>query len=271
MKDKLIQKEWISTAVEAAKNAATAILEIYNRPFEIEYKKDRSPVTEADKNSSRIILNALQKTGIPVISEEELIPDFEVRKKEDYIWIVDPLDGTKEFIRKNGEFCICIGLVHKETPIFGLIASPTSSFMLIGGQSIGAFYFPFDTSDYFNEAHKVPPLSLNKTKTVAYSRSHFSQKAQRIMDSLTHQYGSLRYIKKGSALKFIDLVLGKADFYPRLAPTMEWDIAAGQAIYEAVGGEVLDFTNFEPLQYNKADLHNPFFMAKNKDLIFTLL
>lgn len=271
MKDKLVQKEWISAAVQAAKNAAAVILDIYNRPFEIEYKKDRSPVTEADKNSSRIILNELKKTGIPVISEEEIIPDFEVRKNEDYIWIVDPLDGTKEFIRKNGEFCICIALVYKGNPIFGLIASPTSGFMLIGGKSIGAFYFPFDSPDYFDDTHKVPHLSLNKTKTVAYSRSHFSQKAQRIMDSLTHQYGPLQYIKKGSALKFIDLALGKADFYPRLAPTMEWDIAAGQAIYEAVGGEVLDFTNFEPLQYNKADLYNPFFIAKNKDLTFTLL
>jgi len=261
-----LDKKWIHTAIEAAKLASESIMDIYSSDFEVYYKTDRSPVTDADKKSSQVILSELTKTKIPVISEEETIQPFEKRKDNPYTWIVDPIDGTKEFVAKNGEFCICIALIKKNKPIFGLIASPVAQSILIGGKSIGAYYFDFGSKDYFNEAYKVPPLTITPQKTVAYSRSHFSTRAQTFMDSLSEKYGKLNYIKKGSALKFIDLALCRADFYPRLAPTMEWDIAAGQAIYEAVGGEVLDFTNFEPLTYNKENLYNPFFIAKNKDL-----
>ncbi len=261
-----LDKNWIKNAVLAAKEASAAIMKIYAAGFEVDYKADDSPVTIADKTSSGIIVSKLKNTGIPVISEEEEIPSFEEREKNEYVWIVDPLDGTKEFIAKNGEFCICIALVYQTKPIFGLIASPTNQTILLGGPSMGAYYFDFSTSNYLNEAYKVKPLVIPKLKTVAYSRSHFSERAMEFIDSITEKYGVPNYIKKGSALKFIDLTLGKADFYPRLAPTMEWDIAAGQAIYESVGGEVLDFINFEPLRYNKENLYNPFFIAKNKDL-----
>ena len=262
----MIHKDWISTAIAAAKEASAAILKIYHAGFEVDIKADRSPVTIADLTSSRIICKHLASTGIQVLSEEEEAGTYIERQKQDYIWIVDPIDGTKEFIAKNGEFCICIALVKNGKPIFGLIAAPIDQTILLGGNEMGAYYFDYATIDYSAETYKVPKLTLSPQKTVAHSRSHFSNKGQEIIESITEKYGTPKFIKKGSALKFIDLVLGKADFYPRLAPTMEWDIAAGQAIYESVGGEVLDFTNFEPLEYNKENLYNPFFIAKNKEL-----
>lgn len=261
-----LDQNWIKTAIEAAKSASDIIMEIYNSDFEVFFKADRSPVTTADKKASKIIVAELSKTNIPIISEEEINQPFEERKGNALTWIVDPIDGTKEFVAKNGEFCICIALIKKNSPVFGLIASPVEEKILIGGKSIGAYYFPLNESDFLNQEYRVSNLTLSAEKTVAYSRSHFSTRAQQFMDGLRAVYGDLNYIKKGSALKFVDLVLGRADFYPRFAPTMEWDIAAGQAIYEAVGGEVLDFTNFEPLKYNKENLYNPFFIAKNKEL-----
>tara|TARA_B110000037_G_scaffold223200_1_gene303802 strand:- start:23019 stop:23825 length:807 start_codon:yes stop_codon:yes gene_type:complete len=266
MSTALINSEWIQSAVAGAKEASAAIIEIYNEGFEVDIKADRSPVTIADKTSSKILSKHLSKTGILIMSEEEEMASYSDRKKQDYVWIVDPLDGTKEFIAKNGEFCICIALVKNGKAIFGLIAAPIGQTMLLGGQDMGAYYFNYEVTDFLNQTYKVPPLTINAKKTVAHSRYHGSVRAQLIISSITEKYGAPDFIKKGSALKFIDLTLGKADFYPRLAPTMEWDIAAGQAIYESVGGEVLDFTNFEPLAYNKENLYNPYFIAKNKEL-----
>lgn len=261
-----MDKNWIDTALLAAIEGSKAIMQIYARDFQVDYKLDNSPVTEADKASSNIILSHLKKTKIPIISEEEKIPEFSVRNQSEFVWVVDPLDGTKEFIRRNGEFCICIALIANTAPVFGIIASPTTEKILFGGKETGVYYTDFDTKNPMQASNQIKHLPENEHKTVAYSRSHLSPKAEAFVKSLEEKYGEVDIIRKGSALKFIDLVLGKADFYPRLAPTMEWDIAAGQAIYEAVGGEVLDFTNFTPLTYNKEDLYNPTFIAKNKDL-----
>lgn len=264
-----IKKEWILKTIEAAKSASKAIMEIYALNFEVDYKSDQSPVTAADRASSEVITTILAPIGIPVISEEERIPPYADRKEEPLLWMVDPLDGTKEFIRKNDEFCICIALIHKNQSVFGLIASPTAETILLGNKELGVYYFNFSETAPFDPKNKIAPITLNSPLTIAHSRSHFSKRTAEIIDHLTNEHGKPSFIKKGSALKFIDLALNKADFYPRMAPTMEWDIAAGQAIYEALGGEVLDFTNFEPLRYNKEDLHNPFFIAKNKNLKLT--
>lgn len=261
-----IKKEWIDKAIKAAKNASQFIMEVYATHVVVDYKMDHSPVTKADRGSSKLIVEQLESTGIMIISEEEKIPDYENRKDEQLIWLVDPLDGTKEFIQKNDEFCICIGLVSDNKPIFGLIASPTDRTILLGSVSTGVYYFQFEDENPFNETNKIESLEQTEPFTIAHSRSHFSSNTKRLIEVLSLQFGQPDFIKKGSALKFIDLALNRAHFYPRMAPTMEWDIAAGQAIYEALGGEVLDFTTFEPLTYNKPDLHNPFFIAKNKNL-----
>lgn len=259
-------KIWVDLAIMASIEASKKIITIYEKNFEVEYKKDHSPVTLADKASSEIINTYLKKTAIPVISEEDQIPTFEIRKTYPMVWLVDPLDGTKEFIKKNDEFCICIALIHANKPVFGLIASPTDKKILFGGSGMDVFYASFDEALLRLDKNKIQPLQHQGNLTIAHSRSHFNKKTMSIIDSVTLLYGEPTYIKKGSALKFIDLVVGNAQFYPRMAPTMEWDIAAGHAIYEAVGGEVLDFITFEPLTYNKKDLFNPFFIAKKKEI-----
>ncbi len=257
---------WVDLAIEASIEASKKIITIYEKNFEVEYKKDHSPVTLADKASGEIINKYLKKTGLPIISEEDQIPSFEIRKTYPTVWLVDPLDGTKEFIKKNDEFCICIALIHENKPIFGLIASPTQQKIMFGGVSMGVFYSNFEEALARLNKNKIQPLIHQGNLTIAHSRSHFNIKTMTLIDVMTSLYGEPEYIKKGSALKFIDLVVGNAQFYPRMAPTMEWDIAAGHAIYEAVGGEVLDFITFEPLRYNKKDLYNPFFIAKKKEI-----
>jgi 3'(2'), 5'-bisphosphate nucleotidase len=257
-----MNKKWIPILLDAVYHASEKIMTVYHGNFEVELKDDRSPVTLADKLSSRVITEKLMKTGIPVLSEEENKPAFEKRKHYDRIWLVDPLDGTKEFIRRNDEFCINIALVEKGEPVFGMIANPITRHIIFGGLSTGAFYIPYQAKKYMDEEFRLRKISNRKQKGLVYSRSHFTPGVSKLIIELEKMYGPLEVIKKGSALKFFDLVLGKAHFYPRMAPTMEWDIAAGDAIYRAVGGEVVDFTNFETLKYNKANLVNPNFIAR---------
>lgn len=257
-----MDKQWIKILLDAVYNASAKILEVYRSDFDVELKDDRSPVTRADKLSSEVITTQLAQTGIPVLSEEEIRPGFEKRKTYPRIWLVDPLDGTKEFIRRNDEFCINIALIENGEPVFGMIASPTAGQVIFGGNETGAYHIPYHTSDFLSDQYRIGLLTDRPTKGLVYSRSHFTPGVSNLIIQLEKQYGTLEITKKGSALKFFDLVLGQAHFYPRMAPTMEWDIAAGHAIYRAVGGEVVDFTNFESLTYNKASLFNPNFIAK---------
>lgn len=261
-----INPEIIEHLLVAVRKASEEILKIYQTDFTVEFKDDRSPVTKADKVSGQILTTYLERTNVMIISEEESKPVPELRQKEQYIWLVDPLDGTKEFIRKNDEFCINIALISNGEPVFGMIVSPTAGQVLYGGTSIGAHMIPLYEKNWNQPKYAIQRLREKKSKGLIFSRSHFTPGVSNLINKLEERYGTLNLIKKGSALKFIDLVQGKADFYPRMAPTMEWDIAAGDAIYRAVGGEVLNFTNFESLKYNKTDLMNPNFIAKPKAL-----
>lgn len=255
--------DYIPPIIHALEKASNKIMEVYALDFEVELKHDNSPVTIADKQSSKIIVNALKQFNIPIISEEEQIPPYEERKKFSKLWLVDPLDGTKEFIKKNNEFCICIALIENNKTVLGFIASPTQNKILIGGTDLPAFEVPFGANNIFDKKWKITPKT-NKQKVLAHSRAPFSGTSLKFVRDLEKKYGKLAIIKKGSALKFFDLVKGKADFYTRLAPTMEWDIAAGQAIYESIGGEVVHFYDKKPLTYNKPQLKNPYFLAKLK-------
>lgn len=259
-------KSYIPLLVEAVKEASIEILKIYNTDFEIEIKSDNSPVTQADKISSTILLKHLEKTNIPVISEEEENLSFNDRENLSRLWLVDPIDGTKEFIKKSGQFCICIALIEDGIPILGLIANPVEQTIIFGGKTVGAYCITYDVADVFDEKWKVVPQRNRNEKVILHSNGGYSGSVIKFVKLLEEKHGTLKVIKKGSALKFFDLVKGTADFYVRIAPTMEWDIAAGQAIYEAVGGEVLHFENREPLTYNKPQLKNPYFIAKRKDL-----
>jgi len=253
--------EHIQLAIKASIAAAKEIQKIYVQDFDIIIKSDESPLTQADLNSSKVILEILKPTNIRIIGEESTILSYEERKNWETCWIVDPLDGTKEFIQKNDEFAVCIALVEKGIPTIGLITSPVEQKIWLGGKLIG--FYEID----FQDELKVTEIQQNKNKPkipiVLVSRNHPSELTDNYLKDLTQKYGELKFVKKGSALKFIDLALGKAHFYPRFAPTMEWDIAAGQAILETVGGEVIDTTSGKPLIYNKESLKNSYFVAQN--------
>jgi 3'(2'), 5'-bisphosphate nucleotidase len=256
------------TAIKASIEASEKIMEIYENGFDTEFKNDGSPVTQADLASSEIIDEYLHTTGIPITGEETVKTPYEVRKTWTESWCVDPLDGTKEFVKKNGEFAINIALIRDEKPIFGLISSPVEQKLIFGGKETGVFLTDFyhaTTPEKWIQL--TEPQTVNSPLMVTCSRSHHSGPVLQFLNQLKETHESLDFIKKGSSLKFFDLATGKADAYPRFAPTMEWDIAAGQAILEALGGSVVHAHTQEPLRYNKDNLTNPYFIARTKALI----
>jgi 3'(2'), 5'-bisphosphate nucleotidase len=254
-------------AIQAAVAAAKVIMEIYQHDFSVLEKNDGSPVTKADLAASACIEEILAPLGIPITGEESDKAPFEERQHWEQCWCVDPLDGTKEFVKRNGEFAINIALIENGKPIFGLIASPVQEEILIGSKEIGVFVLHFkDVDQAENWQQLCIPEKINEPLVMTCSRSHHSGPVLQIINALKEKGHELDYIKKGSALKFFDLATGRADIYPRFAPTMEWDIAAGQAILEALGGEVVHAETGDPLTYNKANLVNPYFVARTKAL-----
>ncbi len=252
-------------AIQAAIDASFVVMKYYEDGFSSVDKLDGSPVTEADKASSDLIHSRLAMTNIPVIGEE--IKNSPYAERKDWVenWCVDPLDGTKEFIKKNGEFVINIAHVQQGVPIFGIIVSPVFKKILFGGLNTGVYHATFDSNGILSDINTLEsPLRANEPMVLISSRSFHSPKTEEFVSKLREKYGELIYIEKGSALKFFDLAEGKADIYPRFAPTMEWDIAAGQAILEAMGGSILDVVNQTPLIYNKEDLYNPYFIAQTQ-------
>lgn len=243
-------------------------MEIYAAGFDTDLKADGSPVTEADLASSVIIHRILAPTEIPILGEEVLHQSYEIRKNWTQNWCVDPLDGTKEYIKRNGEFVVNIALIENEAPIFGLIASPVQEKIIFGGKETGVFWSHFEEINRPSAWRKIEKTEqINQPLTFVGSRSHASGIGRDFLDSIESKHGKIDFIQKGSALKFFDLAFGKADFYPRFAPTMEWDIAAGQAILEALDGNVLDAKDLTPLKYNKESLFNPHFIAKTNALL----
>jgi len=251
-------------ALRAIVDASRAVMQVYqNEDFVASRKKDGSLVTQADLSSSAVILDYLQKDTIPVIDEESEELSYALRRKYSDIWLVDPLDGTREFVHRTGEFAVNIALVRDGNPILGIIASPVDQTIVLGGKMFGTFLLSF--ADIENR-QKWQLLSGNHTKTarsLICIRSHapLNEQEQIVLDQL-RKTNQVECVQKGSALKFFDLAQGKADFYLRFAPSMEWDIAAGQAILEGLGGEIIDVKTKNKLTYNKKQLINPNFMAK---------
>lgn len=259
---KLFEDHYLK-AIEAAVQASGEIMRIYQTSFLKNFKSDGSPVTEADTASSRIIEDILESTGIPIICEENPNFDYHIRKSWKEVWVIDPLDGTKEYIRRNGEFAVNIALVRDGEAVFGLIASPVNRRLLFGGLGKGAFVANFDTATDEKHWVKLEPQPINSPIVLASSRTPYRGQEVELINHI-QQFDEIDYLKKGSALKFFDLAEGTADVYPRFAPTMEWDIAAGQAILNELGGVVVDAYSGEPLTYNKESLYNPHFVAKSK-------
>ena len=249
------------TAINAAIQASIEINKIYETQFEAQFKTDGSPVTLADIASSKIILKWLIPTSIPIIDEEQVHAPFAERRYWEYCWCVDPLDGTKEFVKKNGEFAVNIALIHQGAPVFGVIASPVERTLIFGGASIGGFTSTFHAWETSGDFKPIQPQPLKKELTLIASASHHTVSAVNYFEELSGIQKNAQLIQKGSSLKFFELTHNTAQIYPRFAPTMEWDIAAGQAILEGMGGGVFNVATKAPLRYNKESLLNPHFIA----------
>ncbi len=245
----------LEIAKEAAKAAGEDILEIYESgDFSIEAKSDNSPLTMADKAAHNRIVSFLEKTEIPILSEEGKDVSFDERSKWEYFWMVDPLDGTKEFIKKNGEFTVNIALIHNGESILGVVYPPV----------IGEMYWAINgTGAYVEKDGDVTKLSTTKKQLsesgmrVVASRSHMSPETEAYVAKLDNP----SIVSKGSSLKFLLIASGSADVYPRLGPTMEWDTAAAHSIVKEAGGSVVLEDGETPLTYNKENLLNPYFIV----------
>ena len=257
----------LQIAIEASLKAGEIIMQVYDTPFNVEIKDDNSPLTEADRKANDIINSFLEKTPIPIISEENKQIDFKVRKNWDTSWIVDPVDGTKEFIKRNGEFTVNIALIHKGVPQLGVIYVPVTKTLYFADTLKGEAFkseLTFHNSsigDVLENAERLKTKQSTNTIEVVGSRSHMSKETLDFIEDLKITGKNVEIVSKGSSLKFCLIAEGKADVYPRFAPTMEWDTAAGQAICNSVGVEVISEDTKKSLLYNKENLLNPWFIV----------
>ena len=243
----------LAVARKASSHASKEILKVYESgDFGVDMKSDNSPLTKADKKAHEVICGYLESTGFPILSEEGRHLPYEVRQKWDVLWIVDPLDGTKEFIKKNGEFTVNIALVKNGEPILGVVEAPVLNVQYFGIKDKGAWLCK-ENGEIKLEPITELDMENSKLRVVA-SRSHLNHETQEFLDKLLHP----EIVSMGSSLKFMMIAEKQADIYPRFAPTMEWDTAAAQAIINSLGGKVVDKAN-NPLIYNKENLLNPFF------------
>lgn len=241
-----------------ARRAGKAILEIYHQPdaeWGVEKKSDSSPLTRADLAANAVIcedLEALQP-ALPIVSEENRTVPYEQRREYEYYWLVDPLDGTKDFIKRNGEFTVNIALIHRHRPIMGVVYAPEPAELFVGYEKTA-----FRQKGGQREAIEADAFSLKDPGlTIVCSRNHLNEATRNYMA----QFDAPQTISVGSSLKFLMVAAGRAQLYPRLGPTSEWDTAAAQAVVEAAGGRVLQLETGEPLRYNKENLLNPHFIV----------
>ncbi len=281
----------LTISLLAARAAGEAILDIYDRDFGVEHKDDGSPLTLADRRSHEIIvdhLTTLPSKQLPVLSEEGGDIPYEERRDRDYYWLVDPLDGTKEFIKRNGEFTVNIALIHKDRPVLGVIYVPVKDTFYFASEGIGVYKLEGSEkvgrlesgeekneeviksmlSDIIRDSIRLPVTlkGLSSTDhrsgiTIIGSRSHVTREFEEFVDEMRQKYAEVEFISAGSSLKFCLVAEGKADIYPRFGPTMEWDTAAGQAIVEQAGGSVLEVKTGKRMSYNKENLLNHWFVA----------
>lgn len=269
-----MEQLYLLNAIDAALQAGTEILSIYNDPvsdFEIEKKADNSPLTVADRKAHETIIDFLHHTPYPILSEEGKHLPYAERCGWDTLWIVDPLDGTKEFIKRNGEFTVNIALVSKSIPVMGVIYLPVKRELYFAEEHLGAYKLFGITSrkeasldELIASAVRLPSAVSKDKFVIVASRSHLTPETEEYIDAMKHQHSQVELISTGSSIKICLVAEGKADVYPRFAPTMEWDTAAGHAIARAAGMEVYQYGKEEPLRYNKENLLNPWFIVEPK-------
>jgi 3'(2'), 5'-bisphosphate nucleotidase len=250
----------IQNIVAIAKEAGNAIMQVYEQDFDVEYKQDSSPLTLADKKANNIIEDGLSQLSVslPILSEEGREVPYKDRKHWEYFWLVDPLDGTKEFVKKNGEFTVNIALIHKNAPVLGVVYAPALDFCYWAKQGEGAF----------KNGQKLPlkTESQRNAYKIVVSRSHMSDETQAFIDAIdTGKEKELTSI--GSSLKICLIAEGEADIYPRLGPTMEWDIGAAHIIIKESNGTIFDHESGNEMKYNsKESLVNNSFVAVELNL-----
>ncbi|WP_444889135.1 3'(2'),5'-bisphosphate nucleotidase CysQ [Microbulbifer sp. DLAB2-AA] len=253
----------LEQVIAICKNAGEAILEVYHSSAELEVdtKADDSPVTAADLAAHRILAPALAQLidGVPVLSEEQEMPSFAERSQWQRYWIVDPLDGTKEFIRRTGEFTVNVALIENGEPVLGVVHVPVLDITYAGGKGDGAFKRTVSGDTEIHVRPLKPRLEAGDAVELVASRSHGAGAVDQLVERIESKLGAVVCKNMGSSLKLCLVAEGAADLYPRLAPTCEWDTAAAQAVVEAAGGTVVD-DSFKLLRYNSKDsLLNPFF------------
>lgn len=286
MNDKL----FLLASIHAALESGNAILQVYHSSdFEVEQKADSSPLTLADRRSHEIIVDNLAGFNIPILSEEGQTIPYDDRKVWKAFFLIDPLDGTKEFIKKNGEFTVNIAMINDHKPVAGVIFVPDRDILYFASSEVGSYRAdggqiadlfsgklgnndrPLDLSDsesaeivselIANSTHLPINPSTHRLYTIAGSRSHATPELDAFVVQMRKEYGEVEFISAGSSLKLCLVAEGRADIYPRTGPTMEWDTAAGQAIVEFSGGHVYRYDTTEPLSYNKENLRNPWFLV----------
>lgn len=260
-------KSFLFLSVNAALEAGGAVMEIYQQKnIFVDYKDDNTPLTQADLRSNSIILKHLHSSELPIISEETNIAPYSVRKKWDYFWLIDPLDGTKEFVKRNGEFTINIALIYKQKAILGVIYLPAFKILYFSAKGYGSYKLVLNGSErilkeeLLFKALKLPLNTSNDKLIVTLSRSHFQKENINYIEKI-NKNKPVDVIRKGSSLKFCMVAEGVADIYPRIGRTMEWDTGAGSAIAEESGAKVISMITHLPLIYNKENLANPDFIV----------
>lgn len=265
---------YLRVAIAAAIDAGRAIMDVYDDPiadFDVEMKADHSPLTRADKAAHQVIAEALAATPFPLLSEEGRAIAYDERMKWHTLWIVDPLDGTKEFIKRNGEFTVNIALVENGVPTLGVIYVPCRQALYYGAQGTGAYKVTlvdwlksYSAEELHERAERLPLATPHEGLVVVASRSHQTQETIDFIEKLRKENLPLELISCGSSLKICAVAEGSADVYPRFAPTMEWDTAAGDAIARAAGCTVCQVDEKTPLNYNKEELLNPWFVVRRR-------
>ncbi|MBK9175105.1 MAG: 3'(2'),5'-bisphosphate nucleotidase CysQ [Flavobacteriales bacterium] len=273
---------YMGVAIEAALEAGRAILEVYGTEFTADVKPDRSPLTEADRRAHATIVEILRKTGLPVLSEEgHELPASERQSWASY-WLVDPLDGTKEFVKRNGEFTVNIALMERDAkpagplgaakPIAGVLYVPVKDVLYFAWEGGGAYRQQDAATHNAAQAYERAalsdrlPLPIQRSAfTIVASRSHPSPETEAYIRKMEERHGAVALTSMGSALKICLVAEGVADAYPRYAPTMEWDTAAGHAIVNEAGRQLIDITTGSPMRYNKASLVNNWFIVQHAE------
>ncbi len=259
-------KDLLKIAINATIKGGNAIMKVYSSDFDVEYKEDQSPLTLADRNCNKVIEQFLIKTDIPILSEEGSSIPFLDRKNLQYLWLVDPLDGTKEFVKRNGEFTVNIAMIKNRNPIMGVIYVPVKEELYFAMEGLGSYKVSRnsiinDLDSLVKQSARLPINYKRNKYVVVGSRSHMSLETEAFFNDKKKSHSEVEIMAVGSSLKICMVAEGKADAYPRYAPTMEWDTAAGHAIAKYAGFSIKKYNSPDDIVYNKANLLNPWFLV----------